>query len=150
MTNTIDPQDKSISSDEMTHPNTVDMLADHAEEGVPVTMNNNANSINSSNDQEDAGAKFRAATGVDEPNEEHHRRGFAVPSTAEEIEETKARWGENTWQLKAMEFINSKHVQHFFVGLLIMDVFILCAELGKCLHFQLLIKFIHEMCLGND
>ena len=74
---------------------------------------------------------IREEIGFNEDDEEDgHRTGFAVPSTAEEIEEAKVRWGDNTWQMKALSFINSDLVQRLLVGLLVMDVFILLGELG--------------------
>ena len=68
---------------------------------------------------------IREEIGFNEDEEEDgHRTGFAVPSTAEEIEEAKVRWGDNTWQMKALRFINSDLVQRCLVLLLVMDVII--------------------------
>ena len=44
--------------------------------------------------------------------------------------EAKVRWGDDTWQMKALRFINSDLVQRLLVALLVMDVFILLGELG--------------------
>ena len=60
------------------------------------------------------------------------RKGFAVPSTAEEISEAKHRWkSDDAWQMKALKFINSDVVQRVLIALLVMDVLILFSELGE-------------------
>lgn len=58
------------------------------------------------------------------------RRGFSVPSTAHELDHAKSRWPESSWQLKALEIINSNAVQRILICLLLMDVLILFVELG--------------------
>lgn len=60
-----------------------------------------------------------------------HRRksGFGIPSTAHELHHAKLRWEEESWQVKALHFINSHAAQTFFVCLLVLDVLILFAEL---------------------
>lgn len=71
---------------------------------------------------------------VDDPLEEgEHRQGFAIPSTADEIADAKTRWGDGSWQMKLLAFINSDFIQKFLVGLLILDVLVLFVELGESL-----------------
>lgn len=68
---------------------------------------------------------------VDDPLEEgEHRKGFAIPSTADEIADAKSRWGDGSWQMKLLAFINSDFVQKFLVGLLVLDVLVLFVELA--------------------
>lgn len=95
------------------------------DEGVPIK------DANTNNVAIDSRRELLEAMGLgqeDEPNAP--RAGFAVPSTADEIEGARLRWGEGTWQMKALRFINSNFVQKLLVGLLVMDVFILLGELG--------------------
>jgi len=79
--------------------------------------------------------KFAEVGGFDvDPLEEgEHRQGFAIPSTADEIADAKTRWGDGSWQMKLLAFINSDFVQKFLVGLLILDVLVLFVELGESL-----------------
>lgn len=65
----------------------------------------------------------------DDPDE--HRHGFAIPSTKEEITDAGKRWGDGSWQIKLLKFINSDAVQKFLVMLLVLDVMVLFIELGK-------------------
>ena len=69
--------------------------------------------------------------GMDLERQDATRRGFAIPSTADEIKEANARWGEDAWQMKALRFINSDGVQRFLIFLLVLDVLILFTELGE-------------------
>ena len=76
------------------------------DEGVPINDTNTNVAI------VDSRRQLLEAMGLgqeDEPNTT--RTGFAVPSTADEIEGARVRWGEGTWQMKALRFINSDFVQ---------------------------------------
>ena len=78
--------------------------------------------------------KFAEAGGFDDPEfGVSTRQGFAIPSTAEEIADAGKRWGDGSWQLRLLAFINSDFVQKFLVGLLVLDVMILFSELGELL-----------------
>lgn len=90
------------------------------------------NSMNTSAHRRGSPLADRRASLVRSPRREK-RHSFAVPSTEEEISEVKLRWGEETWQMKAIRFINSDGVQRLFIGLLVLDVMILFSELGECL-----------------
>ena len=65
----------------------------------------------------------------DDPEE--YRQGFAIPSTKEEISDAGKRWGDGSWQMKLLTFINSDFVQKFLVFLLVCDVLVLFIELGE-------------------
>ena len=74
---------------------------------------------------------------MDDPLEEgEHRKGFAIPSTAEEIADAGKRWGDGSWQIRLLAFINSDLVQKVLVGLLVLDVTILFSELGELLQLK--------------
>ena len=78
--------------------------------------------------------KFAEAGGFDDPEFGlSTRQGFAIPSTAEEIADAGKRWGDGSWQIRLLAFINSDFVQKFLVGLLVLDVMILFSELGELL-----------------
>lgn len=38
------------------------------------------------------------------------RRGFTLPSTAEEIHHAKERWSEDSWQFKALRYVVCYHI----------------------------------------
>ncbi|KAL7500113.1 hypothetical protein ACHAWT_009500 [Skeletonema menzelii] len=71
----------------------------------------------------------------DDPDE--HRHGFAIPSTKEEITDAGKRWGDGSWQIKLLKFINSDAVQKFLVMLLVLDVMVLFIELALDAFFPL-------------
>jgi hypothetical protein len=78
--------------------------------------------------------KFAEAGGFDDPEFGlSTRQGFAIPSTAEEIADAGKRWGDGSWQIRLLAFINSDLVQKVLVGLLVLDVMILFSELGEFL-----------------
>ena len=51
-------------------------------------------------------------------------------STADELNHAKERWEEESWQLKALRFINSDIVQKVLICMLLLDVIILFTELA--------------------
>lgn len=59
-----------------------------------------------------------------------HRTSFAIPSSADELLHAKGRWDDDSWQLKALAFINSDPVQKILVCLLVLDVLVLFTELA--------------------
>ncbi len=73
------------------------------------------------------------AGGFEALDDDHveHRQGFAIPSTKEEISDAGKRWGDGSWQMKLLTFINSDFVQKFLVFLLVCDVLVLFIELGE-------------------
>ena len=76
--------------------------------------------------------QFEEVGGFDvEDDPDEHRQGFAIPSTKEEITDAGKRWGDGSWQMKLLKFINSDAVQKFLVLLLVLDVMVLFIELGK-------------------
>ena len=109
----------------------IDIEIEVAEPGDPQCIEEGVET-NESNLRE----KFAEVGGfdVDDPLEEgEHRKGFAIPSTADEIADAKSRWGDGSWQMKLLAFINSDFVQKFLVGLLVLDVLVLFVELGESL-----------------
>ena len=85
--------------------------------------------------------------GMDLERQDATRRGFAIPSTADEIKEANARWGEDAWQMKALRFINSDGVQRFLIFLLVLDVLILFTELGELKYIiWCQLDFVYIMC----
>jgi len=72
------------------------------------------------------------------------RQGFSLPSTANELHCAKERWDEDSWQLKALHFINSDKVQKFFIYLLVLDVLILFTELAIDVFFPACVTVIRD------
>ena len=62
------------------------------------------------------------------------RSTFAIPSCEDENHRVKVRWGEQTWQYRALRFLNSTPVQRLLIALLLLDVMILFAELAIDVH----------------
>lgn len=61
---------------------------------------------------------------------QHHDHGkFAIPTTQDEYNEVEERCGKDSWQMKAVHFINSHFIQRLLIALLLMDVLILFVEL---------------------
>mmetsp|Transcript_23055 Transcript_23055/g.42325 ORF Transcript_23055/g.42325 Transcript_23055/m.42325 type:complete len:319 (-) Transcript_23055:469-1425(-) len=94
-----------------------------------------------------------AAGGYQETATRATRRGFAIPSTGEELHHAKGRWSEDSWQMKALTFINSDAVQKFFICLLVLDVLILFTELAIEAYFpscRLVIRDAISCCPADD
>lgn len=94
-----------------------------------------------------------AAGGYQETATRATRRGFAIPSTVEELHHAKGRWSEDSWQMKALTFINSDAVQKFFICLLVLDVLILFTELAIEAYFpscRLVIRDAISCCPADD
>lgn len=69
------------------------------------------------------------------PRETRRTSAFILPSSAEELTHVKGRWDDDSWQLKAIQFINSHLVQKILIGLLLTDVMIIFSELAIDAYF---------------